>query len=118
MDDLPQPPAMIPLSLRAMICLRNAGVTTTARLCALTAEELARIPQVARTTVQDIREALLERGLALRGDEESFLPLWRRLDRALSDLEADGTLSTREGGRGAVLSWLSRSVLGARGDEK
>src|SRR5262245_3239459 len=99
MDDTRQPPTMVPLPLRASVCLRNAGITTTAQLCSLTAEDVARFPQVARTTLQDIREALLQEGLSLRGDDASFLPLWRGLERALAELEADGAVTIREGQR-------------------
>jgi DNA-directed RNA polymerase subunit alpha len=53
------------LGVRSYNCLRRVGVTTVAELAAMTPAELERVPSFGAKSLQEVEEALAERGLGL-----------------------------------------------------
>ena len=57
---------ILELSARAEHCLQRAGVTTIGELCAMSEEELARLRNMGKKTVEEVKEKLCKMGYELR----------------------------------------------------
>jgi DNA-directed RNA polymerase subunit alpha len=53
------------LSIRTANCLKNEGIATYEKLARMSASELLRIPNFGRRSLNEMKEALLARGLKL-----------------------------------------------------
>lgn len=57
---------MLELSARAEHCLQRAGVTTIRELCAMSEEELSRLRNMGKKTVEEVKAKLRKMGYELR----------------------------------------------------
>jgi hypothetical protein len=65
------PIEMDALSLRTSICLKNVGITTYEKLARMSQSQLLRVPNFGRKSLNELKEALLARGLRLANNEQS-----------------------------------------------
>ena len=57
---------ILELSARAEHCLQRAGVTTIGELCAMSEEELSRLRNMGKKSVEEVKEKLSKLGYELR----------------------------------------------------
>ena len=57
---------ILELSARAEHCLQRAGVTTIRELCAMSEEELSKLRNMGKKTVEEVKEKLCKMGYELR----------------------------------------------------
>ncbi|ATY83720.1 DNA-directed RNA polymerase subunit alpha [Kyrpidia spormannii] len=57
------------LSVRSYNCLKRAGINTVAELCSKTEEEMMKVRNLGRKSLEEVQEKLAELGLALRKEE-------------------------------------------------
>ena len=57
---------ILELSARAEHCLQRAGVTTIGKLCAMSEEELSKLRNMGKKTVEEVKEMLSKLGYELR----------------------------------------------------
>jgi DNA-directed RNA polymerase subunit alpha len=59
------------LSVRSYNCLKRAGINTVAELCAKTPEEMMKVRNLGRKSLEEVLEKLKELGLSLNSSEEA-----------------------------------------------
>jgi DNA-directed RNA polymerase subunit alpha len=59
------------LSVRSYNCLKRAGINTVAELCAKTPEEMMKVRNLGRKSLDEVLEKLKELGLKLNSSEEA-----------------------------------------------
>jgi hypothetical protein len=65
------PIEMDALSIRTANCLKNVGIATYEKFARMSESELLRIPNFGRRSLNEMKEALLARGLRLANNEQS-----------------------------------------------
>ena len=62
---------MLELSVRSYNCLKRAGINTVAELCAKTPEDMMKVRNLGRKSLEEVLSKLKDLGLSLNAQDEA-----------------------------------------------